>query len=135
MANVKAIIGKENYVTNVQMREHRLTVDLTEELKGQNKGARPMEILTASLASSIAVTLKSYINLKGWEIETITVDVEHKVKPDDRSNLFVVNIVFFKEIDEKRKARLKYIATSCPVYNMLASPNTELRTTISYYGK
>lgn len=130
--HIRAEIGAPNYSTAVKVREFSLQLDEPLSLKGGNTGPSPFELLGASLAGCMAVTLKMYVNLKGWSIEGIKVDVVHKSIASTKSNLFEVHIEISGALDEKKKARLKYIAVSCPVHKALSGPMNEIRTKMSY---
>lgn len=76
MEKVTAHIGKEKYKTVVSSDTTEFIVDMTEEEGGLNLGAKPKELLAASLASCIAITVRMYADRSNWSLDEVLVDVE-----------------------------------------------------------
>ena len=91
---VKAILGTENYYTEVIAGENKIITDEPLEKGGQNKGFNPLEILATSLASCTAATLRMYIDRKGWEVPKINVEVELENYPLTKNAIFIRKISY-----------------------------------------
>ena len=126
MHQVKASLKNSNYTTDVKIRDFNVITDEPIEIGGQNKGATPVELLCASLASCTAITLKMYIDRKEWNITSIEVEVKRTPK----TNVFISNVFLTGNFDEKQQERILKIAKACPVHKMLANGN-EIQTTLN----
>ena len=125
---VKATLGTEKYYTKVIAGENTLITDEPVDKGGGNKGFNPFEILATSLASCTAATLRMYIDRKGWDIPTITVEVDLENFPQTRTAQFCRIIDFgTTEVSEEIKDRLFKIADACPVHKILTN-NIEILT-------
>jgi putative redox protein len=124
---VTAIIGKDQYKTELITSGHYLIADEPAEKKGSNLGPAPHEFLLAALASCTAITLRMYADRKKWPIDQIKVDVT-SVTVEEKT-IFKREISFEGTLDESQRTRLFQIANSCPVHVTLTNPieiNTEL---------
>lgn len=131
MAKISAHLNSshDNYYTEVNAREHRMILDEPLEKSGGNMGASPFEHLSASLAGCTAITIKMYLDRKGWEVEGIDVNVERKINAADQQNIFEVEVAVKGELDEKQMGRILHIAKVCPVHKLLERAST-IRTKI-----
>ncbi len=128
-ATVKATIGQQNYLTTLSTDAHTWTVDEPADVGGNNAGPRPGELLAASLASCAAITLRMYVDRKGWPVEEITVWAT--VERDAEANLttFQCQVSATGNLTDEQRGRLLHIAKACPVHKMLTNPiaiHTEL---------
>ena len=124
---VTALIGKDQYKTELITSSHYLIADEPAEKKGSNLGPGPLELLSAALASCTAITLRMYADRKKWSIDQIKVDVTSETI--DEKTIFKREISFEGTLDESQRTRLLEIANSCPVHKVLTNPievNTEL---------
>ncbi|RYD76545.1 MAG: OsmC family peroxiredoxin [Sphingobacteriales bacterium] len=124
---VKATINKEHYACSVTNGSHDIVVDEPLELGGTHKGFAPKGLLMASLASCVAITLRMYIDRKGWEVDKIEVEVNISV--ENAETIFVEEIICTGNLSEEQKLRLEDIATKCPVSKILASGH-EIRSKV-----
>jgi putative redox protein len=110
----------EGYAHDVELDgSHDLRVDEPADKGGTDTGPRPTELLGASLAGCIAITVEMYAGRKGWDVGQIEVDVEVGYDgpvPTD----FEVGLKLPTELDEEQRRRLLVIATKCPVHKVLA---------------
>ncbi|HET7120488.1 MAG TPA: OsmC family protein [Solirubrobacterales bacterium] len=98
---------------------HELIVDEPAEKGGADSGPRPTELLGASLAGCIAITMEMYAERKDWDLGHTEVAVEIGYEgPVPRS--FDVSISLPPELDAEQRRRLLVIATKCPVHKVLA---------------
>jgi putative redox protein len=87
---------------------------------GADAGLSPKELLAASLSACTAITLRMYIQRKGWEIQDIKVETE--IIEEGAKTRFNRNIEFGSSLDEEKRSRLLHIANACPVHKILSSP-------------
>jgi putative redox protein len=99
--------------------KHDLRVDEPPEAGGNNTGPRPTELLGASLAGCIAITVEMYANRKGWDVGELEVDVEMGYEGPVPTS-FEVGVKLPGELDDEQRRRLLVIATKCPVHKVLA---------------
>ena len=99
--------------------KHDLRVDEPPEAGGNDTGPRPTELLGASLAGCIAITIEMYAERKGWDVGELEVDVEMGYE-GPVPNSFEVGVKMPGHLDEEQRRRLMVIATKCPVHKVLA---------------
>jgi putative redox protein len=98
---------------------HELRVDEPADRGGTDTGPRPTELLGASLAGCIAITVEMYAERKGWDIGPLEVDVEVGYDGPVPTN-FEVGLKLPAGLDDEQRRRLLVIATKCPVHKVLA---------------
>ena len=110
----------EGYAHEVELDgRHDLRVDEPPEAGGTDTGPRPTELLGASLAGCIAITIEMYAGRKDWDVGAVEVDVEVTYDGPVPSR-FEVGVKLPGELDDEQRARLMVIATKCPVHKVLA---------------
>jgi putative redox protein len=110
----------EGYAHDIEFEDgHDLRVDEPAAAGGTNTGPRPTQLLGASLASCIAITVEMYAQRKGWELGAVEVDLE--VGYDGYvPQSFEVGLRLPGELSEEQRQRLLTVATKCPVHKVLA---------------
>lgn len=98
---------------------HELVVDEPAAAGGTDTGPRPTQLLGASLAGCIAITLEMYARRKGWDVGRVEVGVEMGYEGHVPSS-FVVSIALPGELDDEQRRRLLAVAARCPVHKVLA---------------
>jgi len=124
---VKATINKEHYACAVTNGTHDIVIDEPADLGGTNKGFAPKGLLMASLASCVAITLRMYVDRKGWAVDKIEVEVNMGI--ENAQNIFLEEITCTGQLTEEQKQRLEDIATKCPVSKILTAGN-EVRSKV-----
>lgn len=109
----------EGYAHDVEMEGHDLRVDEPPAAGGTDTGPRPTQLLGASLAGCIAITVEMYAERKGWDVGAVEVDVEMSYEGPVPSG-FKVGLKLPGHLDAEQKRRLLVIATRCPVHKVLA---------------
>lgn len=123
-ANVKASLDKTNYYTHISSGEHSIIVDEPIDKGGENKGLKPTELLASSLASCTAITLRMYMERKGWTAEKINVSVNMLDPNEEKTTHFDRKIEFEgANFSEDQLKRLEKIADACPVHKILMGTN------------
>jgi putative redox protein len=120
MAKVTAIINREHFRTEITARNHTFYADEPLEDGGTDTGAMPTEFLASGLATCVAITLRSYLDRKGWDVGQITVNVE--VIVENGETHFNKTLSIEGEITEEQRKRILQIADLCPVNKMLKNP-------------
>jgi putative redox protein len=98
---------------------HRLVTDEPETLGGTGAGPSPHELLPASLAACIGVTLAKYADTKEWELGDVDVDVAYDHRSTPREFEIVIHIG--RPLDDVQMARLQKVAAACPLRRSLES--------------
>src|SRR6266699_679503 len=76
------------YATAVRAGRHPLNADEPASRGGTDTGPSPYELLLAGLGACTAITLRMYAERKGWQLETIHVDLElHKDDEGDTGRI------------------------------------------------
>jgi putative redox protein len=96
-----------------------LRVDEPVHQGGTDTGPRPTELLGASLAGCIAITVEMYAERKGWDVGAVEVDVEMGYEGPVPTS-FEVGVKLPGKLDDEQRRRLMVIATKCPVHKVLA---------------
>jgi putative redox protein len=110
---------REGYAHEVELEGHDLRVDEPADHGGTDTGPRPTQLLGASLAGCIAITVEMYADRKGWDLGPVEVDVEMSYEGPVPTS-FEVGLKLPTDLDAEQKRRLLVIATKCPVHKVLA---------------
>jgi len=137
MSKFAVAITKDTYTTQVSTPDHMGLTDEPVELGGKNKGPTPYELLMGALASCTSITLRMYINRKGWDVQRIRVRVnysrDYKEDCDSCSSgerkidVFERLIELEGDVDEVQRSRILEIANKCPVHVTLEN-NARIET-------
>lgn len=123
MSQIKAVIGKDPYATNITSgTENEIISDEPKDAGGENKGMKPTELLAAALGSCICITLRMYADRKEWPLEQVEVSVEYHFDSKTKSTDIAKKIKLTGDLDEKQRNRLYAIADRCPVSVALSNP-------------
>jgi putative redox protein len=131
---VHGTIGLEKYQCTISWRNGKFIADEPVKSGGQDSGPDPYTLLLSSLASCTLVTLRMYIDRKGWTIDNIEVNA-NLYQEKDGDNLTTTidrDIKFLSEVTEEQRKRLAQIAEACPVSKLLENPITVRTFTFSY---
>jgi putative redox protein len=98
---------------------HQLLVDEPPDRGGADTGPRPTQLLGASLASCIAITVQMYAGRKGWDVSgmEVSADVEYEGYAPSR---FSVAVALPAGLDAAQRERLLAIAGKCPVHRVIS---------------
>jgi putative redox protein len=110
---------RKGYAHDVELEGHDLRVDEPPDHGGTDTGPRPTQLLGASLAGCIAITVEMYADRKGWDLGPVEVDVEMSYEGPVPTT-FEVGLKLPDHLDGEQKRRLLVIATKCPVHKVLA---------------
>lgn len=123
MNTVVAKIQNEKYKVEItSLSGNSIIADEPFELEGNDLGLNPKELLNASLAACTNITLKMYVNHKGWDVSSINSTVE--LLEDKENNQIKIrrSISFEGNLDEQQIKRLTSVANACPIHKLLSLP-------------
>ena len=88
---------------------------------GGDTGPDPYVLLLASLASCTLITLRMYIERKGWEIKDISVDTNlfQGIKDGKIVTTIDRDIRYADMVTEEQRNRLQEIAMLCPISKLI----------------
>ena len=110
---------RDGYEHEIEIREHRLIADESQEDGGGDAGPRPTELVAAALASCTAITLEMYANRKEWELGQVEVAVDFETPTRETSAGFAVKIRIPADLSDEQREKLLTIAAKCPVHRTL----------------
>jgi putative redox protein len=120
LAQIKAVINKDRYQTNIEADNNSILSDEKSDAGGGNKGFTPFELLASSLASCTCITLRMYIDKKQWVIDGIEVHVTITKDEANESTHFERTITFKGSIADEHREKLLAIANLCPIHKTLS---------------
>lgn len=117
----------------VEIEGHSLVVDEPTEAGGTDAGPSPTRLLTAALASCVAITVGMYAGRKDWDITGLEVSAEFEAAPRaGETARFVVELSLPAGLSAEQAQRIELIAGKCPVHRTLAGPvEIETRTHVA----
>ncbi len=123
--NVEGKIGAQNYLCTISWRNGTFLMDEPESVGGQDLGPDPFSTLLASLGSCVLVTLRMYIDRKGWDIPEIyiSLNMSQEMNPGLETTI-TRDITFSTNISDEQRERLLVIADKCPISKMLKNKVT-----------
>ncbi|WP_430615385.1 OsmC family protein [Flavobacterium sp. JP2137] len=130
MNAVQALTSKQAYKTVVTQDQFAVIVDEPVALGGQNLGMTPKDLLAAALASCTSITLRMYIDRKGWEVGDIRVRVSLDRDEAAQKEVFNRVIEFDHPLEEAVAKRILAIADKCPIHKILEQSNS-IATTLA----
>ncbi len=113
--------GPGPFPHTVWIRGHELLADEPPAYGGRDTGPDPTELLAAALASCTSMTLRTYAERKGWELDGMTVRVAFREDGGDGRPAYEVAIELPDDVDDARADRLAVIARKCPVRQALSA--------------
>lgn len=126
---VLAQLEEGPFLTRILAGKHHLLADEPKDIGGEDLGPTPYELVAAGLGACTSMTIKMYIDRKGWEVELINVhlsydgnhreDCENCEEENRKMGRFVRKIELKGKLDKKQKQRILAIANKCPVHRTL----------------
>lgn len=114
-------LTNKNYLAEAKVRNHFLTIDEPVSSGGDDNGPTPVEYLLTAVGSCVAITLRMYVDRKGWDVGKIEVHVSQKEELTSKGikKSLIEDISFEKEISNEQREKLLEIAGKCPVAKMI----------------
>ncbi|MDO6434733.1 (4Fe-4S)-binding protein [Flavitalea sp. BT771] len=120
---VSGTIGTEKYQCSIEWRNGKFIADEPEHTGGKDTGPDPSTLLLSSLISCTLITLRMYIDRKGWDIPEIKISANlfHTIQDDKTTTVIDRDISFPGPLppDPEKKERLLEIAQHCPISKIL----------------
>ena len=110
----------------------KFLIDEPASVGGDGSGPDPYALLLAALGGCISMTVTMYAKRKGWQVERVTVRLNHeRVHAEDCEQcerttegfaLQIKRAVHIEgQLTQEQEARLHEIALKCPLHRTLAS--------------
>jgi putative redox protein len=133
---IQGSIGLEKYQCTIKWRNGEFISDEPQSSGGKDLGPDPHTLLLSALASCTLVTLRMYIDRKGWNIPAISVNVNmyKDTKNEVTTHMIDRDIIFSADIPEEQKTRLQEIAANCPISKILEG-GSKVRTFVFRDGE
>lgn len=130
MQTISAQIDTRLYRTEITSATGNIVIaDEPQDMGGKNLGFSPAELLASSLASCTLITLRMYVNRKGWDVSEINIKVDFERDTEQNVSSFIRKIEVTGEIDETQRQKLHIIADKCPIHKILTHAN-KIQTTL-----
>jgi putative redox protein len=110
---------REGYLHDLTAGKYKLVADEPSEVGGADAGPTPQQLLALSLASCTAITIEMYADRKGWDVGALEVEVDYETAQKGEPRHFQVLVKLPAGLSEEQIARIKLIATKCPVHRTL----------------
>jgi putative redox protein len=126
---VKGFIGTEKYRCTIEWRNGKFIADEKESSGGKDMGPDPFTLLLSSITSCALITMRMYIDRKGWDIPQIAVsaNIYKEMDVEKDSTIIDLEIKFISAVDDQQKLRLQEIVKHCPLSRVLEG-NIKVRT-------
>lgn len=123
--SVTVSVGPQAFATLITARSHAVPADEPGELGGKDTGPMPYELLLGALGSCKAITMKMYADRKGWELESVRIELKHE-RPEGRTGpeRITARIAIEGDLTDDQRARLLEIAEKCPVQRTITGELT-----------
>lgn len=120
---VHGTAGVEKYQCTIEWRNGKFIADEPVSSGGKDLGPDPYTLFLSSIVSCTLITLRMYIDRKGWGIPSIAVSANMYRETKNEENITVIDrdILFLSPVDEEQKLRLQEIASNCPISKILES--------------
>jgi putative redox protein len=122
---------EDNFTTSIQTKKHSFIADEPASIGGDDFAPSPYDYLSAGLAACTVMTLKMYAQRKKWDLQQVYVYITYSKKHSDdlmldidkptRIDHLQKRLKFIGNLDDTQKAKLKEIASKCPVHRTLIS--------------
>ncbi|MFD0963917.1 OsmC family protein [Pseudofulvibacter geojedonensis] len=131
MKNVKTILNTDCYKAVSISREFEINQDRPVKEGGGNTAPTPVEYLLAAIGGCVSMTIRAFVEKRGWDVGDITVNVfqKNRLKSKGLETYLIEEISFEKDVTEKQKEQLLLIAGKCPVAQMVKT-ETRIETKI-----
>ena len=134
MASAAVARRRKGYEHEIEIREHRLISDETEDSGGGDQGPSPTELLAGALASCTAITIEMYADRKEWELGQLEVVAEFTRGTADASPKAMVDIRIPVELTDEQREKILAIAHKCPVHRALLGSDVEIDDSLELVG-
>ncbi|MBI2255437.1 MAG: OsmC family protein [Proteobacteria bacterium] len=114
--------GGGKYQVAVKSGHARFVADEPKDVGGLGSGPTPHQLVAAGLGACTTMTLRMYVERKGWPVAHIRTEVEHvNEKGATPPDHFTRSITISGDLDAEMRQRLIEIAEKCPVHKTLTA--------------
>ena len=126
---IHGTISTAKYQCRIEWRNGQFIADEPESNGGKDEGPDPFTLLLSSLTTCTLVTLRMYIDRKGWDVSGIAVNANmyQEVKDGNTTNIIDRDLIFLTPVTDEQKVRLQQIADQCPISKLLTG-DVKVRT-------
>jgi len=120
----------EEFTTTLTAGTHELLADEPESVEGgKDQGPDPYDYLLMSLGSCTLMTIKMYVNRKGWELDDIYMELRHNKRhdkdcqdcenPQSKIDVIEKEVIVEGDLSEEQLDKILDISKKCPVHRTL----------------
>lgn len=111
--------------------QHNVTADEPLKNNGADLGPAPGDLLCMSLASCTAITLRMYVQRKGWNVDEfiVSVNLVKGTETASGNNTFYCSVKWKAELTEAQEKRILEIAKACPIHRLLTKQSDVITVT------
>lgn len=106
------------YVTDISSGGFEFTADTTWQDVGGTAAPSPHDLLDASLAACIAMTVRIAADSRGTSLDRVTVEVTN-IDDDPQASSFTCTVRLEGDLTDKERAGLLRVAHHCPISKLL----------------
>ncbi len=120
---------EDGFTTQMKVGNHYMVADEPLTYGGNDFGPSPYELVSAGLSACTAMTIKMYVNRKGWDLKNVEVHTSYSKThakdcdacEDNTSKIdtFERDIKLTGNLDKEQTKRILQIADKCPVHKTL----------------
>ncbi|MFC1596404.1 OsmC family protein [Planctomycetota bacterium] len=120
--DLMTITTSQGQESNIRVRGHEVSCDMSEKDGGRDRGPSPVELLAGSLGACIGMIVQTYCQRHGYEGDVgVSLTIELADNPKRIANI-VVDLEVPESVPEDRKQAIKRVAERCPIHETLKSP-------------
>lgn len=101
------------YAQEIRSGRHHFQSDEPKSSGGTDTGPAPYGLLLGSLAACTSITLRMYAERKGWELGTVSIDLE--IAREDEKEVIRREVRLSAPLTAEQRTRLAEIAEKTPV--------------------
>jgi putative redox protein len=126
---ISGTASAERYQCKIEWRNGTFITDEPVSSGGKDKGPDPYTLLLSSLASCSLITLRMYIDRKGWNVPEMAVHTNMYEERDGESTRTIIDrdLVFPDSVSDEQRLRLEHVAKNCPISKLLTG-DIQVRT-------
>jgi putative redox protein len=120
----------EEFTTTLTTGTHELLADEPESVEGgKDQGPDPYDYLLMSLGSCTLMTVKMYVNRKGWKLDDVYMELRHNKRHDEdcqncenpKSKIDVIEkeVIVEGDLSDEQLDKILDISKKCPVHRTL----------------
>lgn len=105
---------QDNYKVKLSINNHTLMSDANSADGGDASAPSPKDLFLSAVAGCKLMTMKMYVDRKGWEVENIHIEMEFDTSSKE-DYVITHKIDIVSDLDDDKITRIKNIAALCPV--------------------